>query len=1125
MNDRPKPPEECPAESIWRDFDSGNLAPSEVDRLVDHVATCETCRELWFNDSTVVSRAEQTSETMLAFAAEPELVDVQRRLHKHSPELSAELSAALDEEVESGELGRFTLPERIDAYQIGELIGRGGMGWVYLAEHVNLKNRVALKILPPGRDRSPSAVREFYGEMEVLGKLHHPQIVQALHAGESNGLHFLAMEYVAGVDVGRLCSAIGPLRLADACEIVRQAAIALEVAWKLGVVHRDVKPANLMVSYGGRVKLLDLGLAAMRAASDAEAPPVAGTADYMAPEQWTGGAVDVRADLYSLGCTLYRMLTGEPPYAAAVTLRAKRNAHCGEGTPDVRSLRPDAPEGAARVVRKLLAKHADDRFDSPADVREAISKFCTGANLAELVAAVRPPEGDELSDSESMEAELAGVSRGRGWRRWTALTATFAAGVALAVTIIVRTNRGTLELVVDQPNAEIVVDKAAMESGEAGIPVSIRLPSGNHRIVVSKEGFRSSDRSVHVGRGEQAALSVELIRKPIDLTPAETLQFGDAMIEALATDGRRLLTGAEDGTVREYDIVSGELTTLHTHDDKVQAVAYSPDGRRAASSSAAGDAAVWDAESHAEIRRLPTEAQGGLHLEFDAAGEQLLTCGYDPVVRVWDLAGEQPPREVHGHLSWVRDIRWLSGGRLLSGGNDAAMIAWAPSENSWRMDALMLGHQAPVSSLDTAFDDRIAVSGGWDGDVRVWDLRTGFTIASLLGHRGPVRHVQIVGDGAAIASFSEDGEARLWGTRGDLLASMFAEAPLYQGVVLASGDIWATSDEGRVFHWRLPNGFLTSLPAVALDKLVPSPPVVDRARMIAERQTDRGRLNAVALSPDGKTIFAAGEAGAIFVLRDGNVSRVIDENALAILDVAALSDGRLVTSDAAGRVVARDLIDESQVALREGGAWIGELVSLRDGELAAAGFDGTLDRWAESQRISTPLYVGDGSLRWHAADALYQDGDLRMFVGGTDSSLYATSPSGGTGFLRYSEPFARMTISSIDVSPDGFACAVADWGGRVIVYRVTDGEILFDGSCGPDPITVVRFLDQRRWIAGDSTGRLHLGRADSGAQVDFWQGHTGAVRDAAVGPDSFYTVGDDAAIRTWRPNTAPDAMP
>ena len=148
--------------------------------------------------------------------------------------------------------------------------------------------------------------------------------------------------------------------------------------------------------------------------------------------------------------------------------------------------------------------------------------------------------------------------------------------------------------------------------------------------------------------------------------------------------------------------------------------------------------------------------------------------------------------------------------------------------------------------------------------------------------------------------------------------------------------------------------------------------------------------------------------------------------------------------------------------LREEGAWIGELVPLRDSELGAAGFDGTIDRWVNPQTTSTPLYVGDGSMRWHAADALYEEDDLRMFVGGTDSSLYATSPGGGTGFLRYNEPFTRMTISSIDVSPDGFACAVADWGGRVIVYRVKDGEILFEGSCGPDPLTVIRFLDSRR---------------------------------------------------------------
>src|SRR5205085_11414758 len=184
-------------------------------------------------------------------------------------------------------------------------------GTVYKAEHTRLRRLVAIKLLSADRTQSPSAVARFDREMHAIGGLDHPNIVRALDAGEHEGKHFLVMEFVAGDDVSALLARLGPVPVADACEIVRQAALGLQHAHQAGLVHRDIKPGNLMLTPDGVVKVLDLGLALLSQPAETGreltgSGQVMGTLDYMAPEQGDDmHGVDIRADVYSLGATLY----------------------------------------------------------------------------------------------------------------------------------------------------------------------------------------------------------------------------------------------------------------------------------------------------------------------------------------------------------------------------------------------------------------------------------------------------------------------------------------------------------------------------------------------------------------------------------------------------------------------------------------------------------------------------------------------------------------------------------------------------------------------------------------------------------------------------------------------------
>jgi hypothetical protein len=231
--------------------------------------------------------------------------------------------------------------------------------------------------------------------MEVVGGFDHPHLVRATDAGESAGLPFLVMEYVEGLDVRTVLRRASPLPVADACEIVAQAALGLQYIHERGLVHRDVKPANLLLSQGGLVKVVDLGLARLHHTLADElttSNQVMGTADYMAPEQARDAhGVDIRADVYSLGCTLYALLTGGPPFSSPDyhSLMRKLTAHEREPAPSIQNRRPGLPEGLAAVVHRMLAKAPAERYATPGEVAEALRPFRTGANLLELLARAR----------------------------------------------------------------------------------------------------------------------------------------------------------------------------------------------------------------------------------------------------------------------------------------------------------------------------------------------------------------------------------------------------------------------------------------------------------------------------------------------------------------------------------------------------------------------------------------------------------------------------------------------------------------------------------------------------------------------------------------------------------------
>lgn len=271
--------------------------------------------------------------------------------------------------------------QKLGPYRIKELLGRGAMGEVFLALHVNLDRNVALKVLPASLVANCRSVERFQQEMKAVGRLDHPNVVRAFDADEYEGQHYIAMEYAEGRDLQQVLNEIGQQPVGVACELIAQAAAGLQHVHENNLVHRDIKPSNLMLTNEGIVKILDLGIAKLCDIQNGAITQVGtyfGTPDYISPEQIaTTADVDIRSDIYSLGCTAYQLLTGIPPYGDSEyeTHHAKLIGHTKGSPLPVHKRLQGCPKGLSRVISRMMAVRPEDRYQQPIEVVNALQEW------------------------------------------------------------------------------------------------------------------------------------------------------------------------------------------------------------------------------------------------------------------------------------------------------------------------------------------------------------------------------------------------------------------------------------------------------------------------------------------------------------------------------------------------------------------------------------------------------------------------------------------------------------------------------------------------------------------------------------------------------------------------------
>jgi WD40 repeat protein len=1123
---------------VLQSFGLGQLQAAEASVIEEHVSHCEACAR------TVAQVSSDTFIERLRVAREP-APDSQATL----PPV-AERPAPLPESAgTSADAPDSTAlpPELLQhpRYRVLTLLGAGGMGAVYKAEHRLMERVVALKVVAQAVVSNEAYVERFRREVKAAALLSHPNIVAAHDAEQAGDVHFLVMEYVEGTDLARWVADRGPLPVAEACAYARQCAAGLQHAHEHGMIHRDIKPHNLMRTRDGTVKILDFGLA--RLAAEAGSAPgnvtaqgtILGTVDYLAPEQADDARqADIRSDIYSLGCTLYHLLSGRPPFPKG-TLVQKVMAHQERQPQSLLELRPDVPPDLLRVIERMMAKLPERRYQTPAEVCSALEPFAGGTAILDLgrlsrkPARSRPPvQGNEAT----LEAQPAKPSRRGRWPIAVAGLLLVLGGLAAAVAVYrIQTDNGELVISSEDPDVEVVIKQNGklVQIIDTKTNKEVTLHSGLYELELKGNPMElklSLDR-VTIRRGETVLATVE--RRPSGDTaggerPLPPAEIGrDAFIGAdnapahvycvtFSGDGRYFLAAGDASSrspVRIYDGKTGKLVSQFIPDEDCgwSGAAFNPDGTQVVSwgnSSAA--AYVWESATGKRLLRLEGHKEAVSNAAFSPDGKRLVSASHDRTLRVWDAATGKQLLVLEGHTDDCGGCFSPDGKWIVSASADNTIRCWdaVTGKEAWKQTEQGLGDFWP--RLGFFSPDGTRLLSKWGDSVRVSELVTGKAVVNLTGPT-EVLGASFLPNGRALVTWGKDKILRVW----DLASGKEVRSLELGEDVDGNPDHVAISPNGR---WVL---------TAHKDQTVRVRDLATGREFHRFAEVPRTGARSLAFSPDSRFAAAGSFRGWVYLWRlpappDEKVGEVrrFEGHTGAVRAAVFSADGKFVLSCSGPPLTDRTVrlwgaATGKELKRFEGHSLQVDAVALSpDGRLAASSSaDQTVRLWDVSSGKEVRRLEGEPG--WVVALAFSADGK-QLLTGGHDATMRLWETATGKETRRFEGH--EGPIQSVAFAPDGKTLASASWDQTVRLWEAASGKQLCKLEGHTDVVHGVAFSpDGKRVLSGGLDRVLRLWDAASGKELRTFEGHTDRINGVAYSPDGrrALSASADRTVRLW----------
>ena len=996
----------------------------------------------------------------------------------------------------SGLIGR-----ELGPYQIIEQIGAGGMATVYKAYHAAMDRYVAVKVLPEQMCAEPELRKRFDREAKVVAGLEHTHVLPVHDYGEAGNRLYLVMRYIqAGTLKDRICA--GPMDLVEVNRLFRQVGSALDYAHRLGIVHRDVKPSNVLLDDEGNCYLTDFGLAKILESSvQLTASGVGlGTPAYMSPEQGQGEKADARSDIYALGVVLYEMIAGQTPYQAETPL-AVVLMHITAPLPPIRNVKPDVPEEVERVILKAMAKDPDDRFQTVREMMDALDEAVEAARRkfpAESVLA-EPP----MSLSGPVAAGTTVPKKTKKKWIWAAVGAAALSLLCLVTLVVavrflpfrVQVKDGQVEVVRRAGTPPTVIWSPTPQETKTAVPVQAlatktppsltdmaqaatwtptpeptntfsaiasatptpppstetptpqpTLPPWNdvfaQLVVLDKGGYQAAF-SPH---GKLLAVTGHDITLYDTQTWQEVRTLGSdgAFGVAFSPDGKTL--AAIVGEVKLFDVATGaERLTLpgfeiHTTAASGHFLAFSPDGKTLA---VVVDDVVklFDAESGDEKGIIL--AQGAFAIDLSPDGQMMAAAGWGSGLSLWDVASGQQVRTFGDRmLGAQRALFTPDGGTLVSSstGRESEATLW--DVESGRTLGSFAGHDDTINDLALSPDGRLLATVSRDVTVKVWDMATKQEVQTLTGHSKEANSIAFSPDGTMLASVSWDGTTRIWG--------------------LVSKEAAATPSPTQASAGP-------TMTPVPLSALAISP---ENASQVKQASSLAQGGEQIAWSLDGRYFAVAGHELVVYDAETGQQVRKIGRSN---------TDGIAFSPD--GRTLAA-IMGEVKLFDVTTGAELHTLSGTRISTTAASGY-----------------FL-----------AFTPDGKTLAVVVGEVVKLFDVESGSETGLI-----IARGS-NAIAFSPDGRLLASGAWDGLRLWDAATGQQVRVLGD---------RFVSAHRLafspdggvLASSGTGDepIQFWDVESGRELRNWQGHTDTINSLAFSPDGqlLVTASSDLTIKIW----------